>query len=269
MLESWNIFTAFLITLFAWLATWIGSLIAFFAKSTNERLLSVSLWFSAWAMIYISFVELFPQWNYLIENFFWIWSSWIWPFSFFIWFLAVALIDFLIPNYENPHEMHKIEEIRDEEKARKFNKLYRVWIVTALAIAVHNFPEGFATFLSSMSNIELWIMIAFAVAIHNIPEWIAIAIPIYYATNSRKKAFFYSFASWLTEPIWGLIAFLLLKDLFNDWFVWVLFALVSGIMVFISFDSLLPSANKYWNHHLSIYWLVAWMIVMAVSLIIL
>ena len=141
-------------------------------------------------------------------------------------------------------------------------------LFAALAIAIHNFPEGLAAFASALTDIKLGIPIAIAIAIHNIPEGIAVSVPIYYATGNRKKAFMYSFLSGLAEPVGALIGYLILFSFFNDVVFGILFASVAGIMVFISLDELLPSAERYGKHHLSIYGLVAGMVVMAVSLLI-
>ena len=263
---SW-FWLALLFTSFAWLSTGIGSIIAFSIKKTNTNFLSISLGFSAWVMIYISFVELFSESKEMIFNS--LWESWSWlpVISFFVGFGIIALIDKLIPNYENPHEMHNIEELWDKKEAKSFKKLYRIGILMALVITIHNIPEWLVTFLTTIVNIKLWIAIAVAIAIHNIPEWIWISIPIYYATGSKKKAFFYSFLSWLAEPIWWLICYLILAPFINDTIMWVLFAIIAGIMVFISFDTLLPSAQKYWRHNLAIVWLVSGMLIMAISLL--
>ena len=174
---------------------------------------------------------------------------------------------YLIPSAENCHEVHKIEDMDDVQKAEKFRKLYRMGMFTALAIAIHNFPEGLATFASALSDPSLGIAIAVAIAIHNIPEGIAVSIPIFYATGSRKKAFFYSFLSGLAEPVGALIGYLLLFSFFNEVVLGVLFASVAGIMVFISLDELLPAAREYGESHLSIYGLIAGMVVMAISLL--
>jgi ZIP family zinc transporter len=135
-------------------------------------------------------------------------------------------------------------------------------------ISIHNFPEGLVTFLSAMTDLKLGLVIAVAIAIHNIPEGIAVSIPIFYATGSRKKAFIYSFLSGLAEPFGGIIGYLVLKPFINDKVIGMVFALIAGVMVFISFDSLLPSAEKYGRHHLAILGLVIGMMVMAVSLLI-
>ena len=142
----------------------------------------------------------------------------------------------------------------------------RTGLFTALAITIHNFPEGMATFVSALQEPTIAIPIAVAIAIHNIPEGIAVSVPIYYATGNRKKAFWYSFASGLSEPLGAVIGYLILMPFINDTVNGFLFAAVAGIMVFISFDELLPAAREYGEHHLSIYGLCAGMAVMALSL---
>lgn len=265
MIEQ-NILIAFWFTLFAWLATWIWSLLAYFTKSTNTKLLSLSLWFSAWVMIYVSFMEIFPKAQESIvtqvsEN---LWTR-ITVLSFFAWIFVIWIIDKLIPSYENPHEVYNIEEMDD----RKKRWLFRMWVFSAIAITIHNLPEWMATFAATLSDPTVWLTIAIATAIHNIPEWIAISIPIYYATWNRLKALTFWTLSWLAEPVWALLIFLLLWPYLNEMLFWIIFSMVAGIMVFISLDELLPAAQKYWHHHLSIYWLIAWMIIMALSLLLL
>ncbi len=137
----------------------------------------------------------------------------------------------------------------------------------ALAIAIHNFPEGLATFIAALQKPALGLSIAVAIAIHNIPEGISVSVPIYYATGSKKKAFVYSFLSGLAEPVGALIGYFILRSFINDLMFGILFAVVAGIMVFISFDELLPAAEEYGEHHLAIYGLIAGMAVMALSLL--
>ena len=143
----------------------------------------------------------------------------------------------------------------------------RTGVFTALAIAVHNFPEGLATFVSALQDPGIAIPIVAAVAIHNIPEGIAVSVPIHHASGSKKKAFLYSFLSGLAEPAGALAGWLILMPVMNDIVYGVIFAAVAGIMVFISFDELLPAAREYGEHHYSIYGLIAGMAVMAVSLL--
>ncbi len=269
-MELNNVIFASAITLFAGLATGLGSVLAFFAKRTNTKLLSTSLGFSAGVMIYVSFVELFSQAkNGLTEQMGDVYGPAITVLSFFGGIVFIGLIDKLVPDFENPHEIHRAEEMKETDHAEKFRKLYRLGFFTAVAIAIHNFPEGLATFMSAIKDTKLGIAIAIAIAIHNIPEGIAVSIPIYYATGSKKKAFAYSFLSGLAEPLGGLIGFLILFKFFNDIACGIVFAAVAGIMVFISLDELLPAAREYGHHHLAAYGLVAGMAVMAVSLILL
>lgn len=191
-------------------------------------------------------------------------GAWITVIAFFGGMLLIALIDRLLPEKENPHEVKKVE---DMENKSKDSKLLRMGIFTALAIAIHNFPEGLATFISGMQGGTIAIPIAVAIAIHNIPEGIAVSVPVYFATGDRKKAFLYSFASGLTEPLGAIIGYTILRPFINDAVLGVVFAMVAGIMVFISLDELLPSAREYGEHHLSIYGMVGRMVLMAVSLL--
>ncbi|WP_324292196.1 zinc transporter ZupT [uncultured Draconibacterium sp.] len=271
-MESANILFALLLTLFAGLSTGIGSAIAFVAKRTNTKLLTLSLGFSAGVMIYISFVEIFQEAREsLIHHFDEFEGTLYTVIAFFGGMLLIALIDKFIPNFENPHEIRGIEDMDNKKAANKFNRLYRMGLMTALAVGVHNFPEGIATFMSAINDPALGIAIAIAIAIHNIPEGIAVSVPIYYATGSRKKAFFYSFLSGLSEPVGALIAYLALMPFLNsgnsEVFFGVIMAGVAGIMVFISLDELLPSAEEYGEHHVAIYGLTGGMVVMALSLL--
>ena len=265
---DWNsIAFAFGLTLFAGLSTGVGSAIAFFAKKTNTGFLSMALGFSAGVMIYVSFVEIFAKARTeLSSELGETQGYWYTVAAFFGGILFIALIDKLIPSAENPHEMHKVEEMSDD-RPKDSSKLMRMGLFTALAIAIHNFPEGLATFTAALTDPTLGIAIAVAIAIHNIPEGIAVSIPIYYATGSRKKAFWYSLGSGLAEPIGALVGFLILMPYLSPVVFGVLFASVAGIMVFISLDELLPAAEEYGEHHLSIYGLIAGMGVMAISLL--
>ena len=260
-----NVVFAFLLTIIAGLSTGIGSCIAFFAKKTNKKFLSISLGFSAGVMIYVSMIEIFSKaQDSLIAELGNKEGTWLTIVSFFGGMLVIAIIDKLIPSNENPHEVKDIDMINQEEQAAK--GLTRMGIFTALAIAIHNFPEGLATFISGLQDPSIAIPIVVAIAIHNIPEGIAVSVPIYYGTGSKKKAFIYSFLSGLSEPIGALIGWLVLMPIMNDVVFGIIFAGVAGIMVFISFDELLPAAREYGEHHLSIYGLIAGMIVMAISL---
>lgn len=263
-----NVLIAFGLTLFAGLATGIGSAIGFFAKRTNTKFLSVALGFSAGVMIYVSLVEIFVKAkDSLISVVGEKAGTWYTVLSFFAGIALIAVIDKLIPSFENPHEVHTVEEMTPASRKKIETSLMRMGLFTALAIAIHNFPEGLATFTSALKDPSLGIPIAVAIAIHNIPEGIAVSVPVYYATGSKAKAFGYSFVSGIAEPLGALIGFIILRSFFNDLMFGILFAMVAGIMVFISLDELLPSAQKYGEHHLSIYGLIAGMAVMALSLL--
>lgn len=261
-----NAWIAFLLTLFAGLSTGIGSLIAFVCKHTNRKFLSVSLGFSAGVMIYVSMVEIFMEaQESLTAQLGLRGGSWAAVGAFFGGIVITALIDKLIPSEENPHEVRMVEgEQEDDAQPRR---LMRMGLFTALAIAIHNFPEGLATFVSALQEPSVAIPIVVAIAIHNIPEGIAVSVPIYQATGSKKKAFWYSFSSGLAEPLGAALGMLVLLPIMNDIVFGVLFAGVAGIMVFISMDELLPAAEEYGEHHLAIYGLIFGMAVMAVSLL--
>lgn len=273
-MELSTILFAFGLTLFAGLATGIGSALAFFTDKTNTKFLSIALGFSAGVMIYVSMIEIFVKAkDALTASHGLKLGSWITVISFFGGMLFIGLIDRLLPESENPHEAHTVEEMVEDGTHHVSahhthqKKLMRTGVYTAIAIAIHNFPEGIATFMAALSDPTLGVAIAVAIAIHNIPEGIAVSVPVYYATGSRLKAFKLSFLSGLSEPVGALVGYLLLKPFLSDTLFGVLFAGVAGIMVFISVDELLPSAREYGEAHLSIYGMVAGMMVMSVSLL--
>ncbi len=273
-MDTQTVLFAFGLTLFAGLSTGIGSALAFFARRTNTKMLSLALGFSAGVMIYVSFVEIMVKArDALTGELGEVTASWVTALSFFGGIAFIALIDKLVPSYENPHEMHSIEEMDagmenlPKNEAHDFDKLKRTGVFAAIAIAIHNFPEGLATFTAALTDPALGTAIAVAIAIHNIPEGIAVSIPLYYATGDRKKAFLYSFLSGLSEPVGALVGYLILMPFFTPTIFGILFASVAGIMVFISLDELLPAAEEFGEHHLSIYGLIAGMGVMALSLL--
>lgn len=263
-----NVLFAFALTLFAGLSTGVGSAIAFFAKRTNTKLLAGSLGFSAGVMIYVSFVEIFLKARINLSEVAGEFNGYlITTVSFFAGMALIGIIDKLVPSYENPHEPKDIEELNLPQSDIAKNNLLRMGLFSALAIGIHNFPEGLATFTAGLKDPALGIGIAVAIAIHNVPEGIAVSIPLFYATGSRKKAFLYSFSSGLAEPVGALAGYFLLLQFFNEYTFGILFAIVAGIMVFISLDELIPTAEKYGEHHIAIYGLISGMIVMAGSLL--
>ncbi|EOF4061237.1 zinc transporter ZupT [Campylobacter jejuni] len=280
-----QIFIAMLLTLFAGFSTAIGSIIAFFSRKDDLRVLSLGLGFSAGVMIYISFMEILPTALKDFKNHYDShWAELLGLACFFGGILMSLLIDKLIPEDVNPHEPKEdLSELKicplpqkgqnppkfhPGEKLHQINTkaLKRTGIFTALAIAIHNFPEGFATFISSLDNLTLGIAIAIAVAIHNIPEGLAVSLPIYYATGDKKKAFIYSALSGLAEPLGAFVGALILLPFIGDLTLAISFAVIAGIMVFISLDELLPAAKTYDKAHDSLYGLIVGMAIMALSL---
>ncbi|EEO4465776.1 zinc transporter ZupT [Campylobacter jejuni] len=274
-----------LLTLFAGFSTAIGSIIAFFSRKDDLRVLSLGLGFSAGVMIYISFMEILPTALKDFKNHYDShWAELLGLACFFGGILISLLIDKLIPEDVNPHEPKKdLSELKicplpqkgqnppkfhPGEKLHQINTkaLKRTGIFTALAIAIHNFPEGFATFISSLDNLTLGIAIAIAVAIHNIPEGLAVSLPIYHATGDKKKAFIYSALSGFAEPLGAFVGALILLPFIGDLTLAISFAVIAGIMVFISLDELLPAAKTYDKAHDSLYGLITGMAIMALSL---
>jgi ZIP family zinc transporter len=256
-----NVLFALGLTLFAGLSTSIGSLIALLSKKFNPKFLAGSLGFSAGVMIYVSLVEIFQKARISLTEGYGEKNGYLYTMiAFFSGIAVIAIIDKLVPSAENPHELKNTE--KHSEK-----KLMRMGLFSALAIGIHNFPEGLATFIGAMHDPAIGLSIAIAIAIHNIPEGIAVSVPIYYATKSKQKAFIYSSLSGVAEPVGALIGYFLLRNYFNDATFGLIFASVAGIMVYISLDELLPTAEEYGEHHVAIFGLIAGMAVMAVSLI--
>ena len=275
-----NFGIAFVLTLLAGLATGIGSAIAFLAKRANYRFLSVSTGFSAGVMLYVSFVEIFQEAVGDLSNQFPDRVAYLYATLGFFGGIALAsLIDHFVPSEENPHETHvttaEIEAVKGREEQRlKDMKLHRMGLFTALAIGIHNFPEGAATFIAGLKDPTLGFAIAIAIALHNIPEGVSVSVPIFYATGDRKKAFLYSFLSGLAEPIGALVTIAILRAMAGPLdqglpplASGLIFSSIAGIMVYISLDELLPTSRAYGKGHDSLIGLVSGMAVMAASLV--
>jgi len=250
-----NIQTALILTFFAGFSTGIGALMVFFIKEFKHKYLSLCMGFSAGVMIYISFVEML---NVAIEDIGFLHAN----IAFFLGMGFIYLIDILIP-HEYIEEHIKKNAIKGQEK------LMAAGLFVALGITIHNFPEGMAVLVGSLKDIELGIVLAFAVAIHNIPEGIAVSMPIYYATKDKKKAFKYGFLSGLAEPIGAIFGLIILLPFLNEYLLSAVLAFVVGIMIFISFDELLPLSLKHGEEHIAIIGLFLGMLVMCVSLVLL
>jgi ZIP family zinc transporter len=266
MVPEQSVWLAFALTTIAGLSTGIGSLIALLAKRTNSKFLCASLGFSAGVMLYVSFMDLLPMAKEEFVQIFGIQRGTLFLLlAFFGGIGLITLIDFVIPKINNPHEFQGVEEIKRQNHNKK--SLHRTGMFVAFALVVHNFPEGIAIFSSALSNgLSVAIPITLAIAIHNIPEGIAVSVPIYHATGNKRKAFWISFLSGLTEPVGAVVAYLFLIPFWTPAINGIVIAAVAGIMVYIALDELLPAAEKYGEHHISISGLIAGMILMALSL---
>ncbi len=254
-----NVGVAILLTALAGLSTSIGGLIAIFSKNTNNKFLAFSLGVSAGVMLYVSFMELLTKSISTLSVDFGVkFGTSFAVAGFFCGMFMAALIDKFIPEGD-------VLSVANQKAGN--SKLMRTGLVTALALGIHNFPEGMATFVSALQSPVLAIPIVAAIAIHNIPEGVAVAVPIYFATNNKKRALLYTFLSGIAEPVGAVMGYLILMPYISDRVNAYVFAVVAGLMVFISVDELLPSAREYSQSHLSVYGLVCGMIIMAISLI--
>ena len=254
----YNFLFAFLLTFLAGISTLIGGLIAFLPKKPSGKFLCVSLGFSAGVMIYVSLVEIFFKARESLSNetgpFLGLFFS---SLAFFCGIILIFLIDKFIPS--------KTEDLN--KKNVKSKNLLKTGTIVAIAITIHNFPEGLATFISALKEPTIALPIFAAIAIHNIPEGIAVAVPILKASDSKKKAFLFCFFSGLAEPLGALIGYLLLIPIMSDLLLGIIFGIVAGIMIYISFDELLPSSKEYGSHSLSMLGLFLGMLTMSISLI--
>jgi ZIP family zinc transporter len=250
---------ALLLSALAGLSTTIGSVLALFVRKPGPRMMTLTLGFSGGVMVLVSFVELLASG---IETIGFAPAN----LAFFGGMVLMFLIDALIPHdYMAEHHHSDGESHQDEEEAVK-SRLLKAGLFVALGLAIHNFPEGMASFATALSDPQVGIAIAIAIAIHNIPEGLAVSAPVYAATGSRSKAFWWSFLSGVAEPLGALLAAIVLMPFLNDVVLGVLLSAVAGIMVFISVDELLPVSRAYEEEHLSIVGVIAGMAVMSLSL---
>lgn len=249
---NYEIGLALLLSTLAGLSTTLGGLVSILVNKPKPRFMAVALGFSAGVMIFISFVE-FLQAGIDTIGF----NPAL--ISFFGGMIVMYIIDELIP-----HE-YMAEHHRTDEEVHQ-SQMVKTGLFVALGIAIHNFPEGMATFTGALEDPSLGIAIAIAVALHNIPEGIAVSAPIYAATGSRSKALLISFFSGMAEPIGAGLAAIFLSPILNDVVLGYMLAIVAGIMVFISLDELIPAARSFGKEHLSILGLIGGMIVIALSI---
>jgi zinc transporter, ZIP family len=291
------VWIAFSLTLFAGLATGLGSAIAFFARRTDYRFLGIAMGFSAGVMLYVSFMEILVKAESATsETYGPAVGPWVTLASFLAGIGLIALVDALVPKGRNPHEPRAEPELQQLNPERAHDHpevepgtlqgplragrgggrspahdphLLRTGLFAALAIGIHNFPEGLATFLAALEDPRLGLALAIAVGLHNIPEGISVSVPIYYATGSRARAFFYSAMSGLAEPVGAVLGYVMLRTFFTTDIMGVLFGGIAGVMVYISLDELLPAARQYGSEHNALFGIVSGMAVMGISLVLL
>lgn len=253
-----TVYTALLLSFLAGAATSVGGLLSFVVKKDNFAALALGLGFSAGVMLYVSFVEMMPEAKNSLAQIYGIdGGAWLATGVFFLGVVLAWVIDRFMPS----HHVHS-------DALEQKNKLQHLGLFTALALAIHNFPEGLATFMASMENVTLGVSIAVAVAIHNVPEGIAVALPVYHASGSKAKAFWYSTLSGMAEPVGAVLGYAIFRSVLSEAAFGVMFALVAGIMVYISLDELLPTAHEYGDGHGVIWGVIGGMMVMALSLLI-
>ncbi len=259
-----NYAIALLITFLAGLATAIGSVVAFVLKKDNLKALSVGLGFSAGVMIFLSFTDIIPSAEEMLKAAFPNNSRWVVYLGFIVGIVVAILIDYFIPDHIQEKDLLHPDEVADAE-----HRIKRAGLLTAVAICVHNFPEGMATFLSASHDLTLGISVGLAIAIHNIPEGIAVALPVYHATGKKRYATLYAALSGISEPIGAVIGMFLLHFFMPQLMVGVAMAAVAGIMIYISFDTLLPLAREFGNWHLSMVGIISGMLFIWISLLLL
>ncbi len=261
-----NFIIAFSLTMLAGLTTAIGGAVAFITKKDNLKALSLGLGFSAGVMIFVSFVDIIPETNVMLKVYFPNNYQWLVYLGFVIGLIISILIDYFLPDHVDGNELLH-PDAPEENNHYKHYKLKRAGIMTAVAICVHNFPEGMATFLTTTQNVTLGASVALAIAIHNIPEGIAVALPIYHVTGKKRYAMLYAALSGITEPIGALFGMFIFELFLPQVMVGFLMAAVAGIMTYISFDTLLPLAKEYGNWHLSIVGIMSGILFIWLSLI--
>jgi ZIP family zinc transporter len=267
-----TIIIALVLTGFAGFTTTIGAAFAFITEKPSIRVLALGLGFSGGVMLSVSFVELLPS---AIDEFSgaglsdsdaFLWGN-IW---FFVGIFAIFLIDYLIPHFykeeDSTHEHSHDLTIEADKSSISKEDIHKLGILSALGIAVHNFPEGLVTFTSTLQSVELGIVLAIAVGLHNIPEGLSVSIPIVTATGDKWYAFRLGLLSGLAEPVGALVAAIVLFQFLTPAVIGASLAFVAGIMVFISFDELLPAAKNADESHLISFGIIAGMIIMVLTL---
>ena len=259
-----NVLFALSLSFLAGAAAIVGGFLSFFVKRDNMKHLSICMGFSAGMMIFIAFMELLPEAIEKLSDIYpLLQAKWMAMAAFFGGIFLGGLADHLIP----VHHIEDSEIPGDGKPHINKYKIERTGIFIAIAIAVHNLPAGLVTFMGGMDSALLGISIAVAIGIHSIPEGVAVALPIYNATGNKKKALLYTGLSGMATPLGALIGLFFLSSVDGDFMFGIMFALVAGIMAYLAFDELLPTANKYGDGHKEILGVIAGMFVMAIGLL--
>lgn len=259
-----QVFYALLLSLLAGLTTLLGGCITFFITKKSFKILSLGLSFSAGVMIYVSFMEVLPSARDVLDVKMSDKSAMMLTTAlFFAGVLISGLVDILFPEHIESKDLSK-----DSDREKR-SLIRRVGLFSAVAISIHNFPEGLSVFVSSMQSLKFGLPIAVAIALHNIPEGISVALPIYKASGSRKKAILWSLISGMAEPVGAVVGFFIIKLIIPEYAVATMLSMTAGVMVYLAIDELLPTAKEYENGHETIIGFVLGMALMALSLVLL
>jgi len=254
-----KVLLSFGLTFIVGASTALGSLFSFFVKETNKKILAIAFGFAAGIMIYASFMSILPEGIELIDEYTGKDIGHIMGMiGFFGGILIIALIEKLVHSLGGDHHVHD-----DLHQGHSTN----IGLASAIGIAIHNLPEGLALFTAGLKDIKVALPIGIAILIHNIPLGIAISVPMYYSTKSRAKTFIYTLLVGLCQPLGAIIGYLIFSNSLNDILFGILFSIIAGIMIFVSIDELLPTAQEYDNHHTPVYGAIAGMFIMALSLL--
>lgn len=243
-----NVTLSLLISFLAGISTFIGGLVVFIKFKDKNKFLAFSLSFSLSVMLSISVFELIPESIMTLLN----------RMSFLLAFLS-GLFMFVLGKI-------LVNKITHKTHLLSGNSLYRVGVLSMIALMIHNFPEGIATFMASYNDISTGISLGIAIMLHNIPEGISIAVPVYYATCSKKRGLFLTLVSGLAEPLGAFVSYILLKNYINDVTISLVLILVAGIMMSLAIDEMIPEVNKYDNKVISIIGMILGLVLVLINL---
>lgn len=234
-------------TIIAGSSTILGVIPCYFKEKNKDIIISSSLAFSSGIMLTISLFSLIPSAykELLIQN----------KNLKLIITISIILIGIIISKTID----------KEIDKLYRKNSLYKLGLSSAVILMLHNIPEGATSFLSTVANKDLGISIALAIALHNIPEGISVAVPIYFSTKSKAKAFIYTAISGFAEIIGAIITYIFFKDNISNTILSILLLVTSGIMIDISLNEFLPNSLKYKNKNLTAICFILGIIIMYIS----